>query len=1480
MRGSRRALGALLLGGLALSPLHSATVPVSQAIGTCTTANPNPNPNPASFAAAGDFNGDCKSDLLWQNSSSGEVFLWFMNGTTFGSSGSIGSPTFDWVIEGVGDFNGDGKADILWRNSSTGEVYLWITSGTTFPIGESLGYVSPEWSIAGVGDFDGDGKADILWRDNTTGQVYLWLMNGTTIAGGGSVSYVSSDWVIQGTGDFNGDGDADILWRNSTTGQVYLWLMNGTTIASTGSPGTPTFDWSIAGVGDFDGDGKSDLLWRNNTTGEAYIWFMNGTVTASSGSLGYIPSAWVIQGVGDYDGSGRAGILWRNSTTEQVYIWLMNGTTLTSSGSPGTPDNTWQIANGVQGTPTTTPVVVSVSPNSVAAGAANTQIEVFGTGFTFNSVVQWNGTALPTGQFYYSSGLGLYATVPAADLTTPGAGSVTVSTPNAFPSLSNAVTVTITSPPVPTVTELYPSGGPINTAASIYIYGNGFTSGSIVAVNGETVPSTVVYASEIAATIPAATLAFPGNFNITVTTPGGTSTPMGFTTFISIANNDIIYNPADGLLYASVPPEAVGGPGNSVVGIDPTTGNIARTIFAGSNPDKMALSTDGTQLFVALDGAGGVAQVNLVIGSVVNQFPVGSVSPYSNQKTYLAAVPGMPNSVAVASTPATGSQVTIYDSGVARANTSLSLNYGEGPLSFGSSASTLYMDGYPGVVSMTVGPTGITGGTTLDANAGGNLISLQYDNGQIYLSSGQVLNASTGAVAGTFYNTPTSAANGPIVSDSTLGRAFMAISSYIDGAYELLAFDETTFTQLGSIPVNDVGTNGYSTTFEKIVRWGQNGLAVSAAPSVFSSVGQIFIFQAPLVKDLSSSPADLSVSLTAPATATTGTAINWVATVSNLGPNAAQDATLALNLDSSLIINSITASQGSCGTGAAFSCDLGSVANGGSATVTVSATPTNAATLAGIGSVTSVSYDPILTNNQATTSTTVTGSEYGATPTIASISPNLVQAGSAAFTLTVNGAGFNPNSTVNLGTTALTTSYVSPTQLTANVTAGEVANYGWEAVTVSNPMPGGGLSQIAPLTIYDLVGVTASGMLYDPWGQTLYVTVPGTVDYGNTILPVNPVTGAVGTTVVVGSEPTVMAETSDGNYLYISLTGSYSVAQFNLLNQSLVTTIILGTTATSMAAMPGTDSTLAMTINNVWDPFGIFDISGSNGTFRTNLSGYSGAENPEFPDASHVYAAFGNTFYRYSVNAAGLTLIDSTTLQDLAGYNGQFQVANGLIYGGDGGIINPNPTPPVQIATLPAIELPGSVEAGEVEGSVADPSLQKQFLMFNNFGGSTAYDLVRYDLTSYLPESALALPSSLATIGSNWTMVRYGQDGIALLTTTAYNGNGPDTLLVLLRGPFVAPQELGTDPPAALTSSSASTITHGAGNTMLTLTGSNFLPGVAVTWNGSYRTTTIVDANHVNVAIPASDLTNTGTGSLVATNPGASASNTLQITIN
>ncbi len=324
-----------------------APVMVVQAIGSCSTSNPNPNPNPAVFAAVQDFNGDCMSDILWQNSSTQQVYEWLMNGTTIASSGSPYTPTSDWVIQGVGDFDGDGKSDILWRNTNSGEVYIWLMNGTTIASsGSPYTLADPTWVIQGVGDFDGDGKSDILWRNTTTGEVYIWLMNGITIKSSGSpYTLADSTWVIQGVGDFDGDGNADILWRNTSTGEVYIWLMNGTTIKSSGSPYTlADSTWVIQGVGDFDGDGKSDILWRNSDFGEVYIWLMNGTAIASSGSpYTLADSTWVIQGTGDYDGSGRSGILWHNNTTGQVYIWLMNGTTVTSSQSPGTPAAVWQV---------------------------------------------------------------------------------------------------------------------------------------------------------------------------------------------------------------------------------------------------------------------------------------------------------------------------------------------------------------------------------------------------------------------------------------------------------------------------------------------------------------------------------------------------------------------------------------------------------------------------------------------------------------------------------------------------------------------------------------------------------------------------------------------------------------------------------------------------------------------------------------------------------------------------------------------------------------------------------------------------------------------------------------------------------------------------------------------------------------------------------------------------------------------------------
>jgi len=62
-----------------------------------------------------------------------------------------------------------------------------------------------------------------------------------------------------------------------------------------------------------------------------------------------------------------------------------------------------------------------------------------------------------------------------------------------------------------------------------------------------------------------------------------------------------------------------------------------------------------------------------------------------------------------------------------------------------------------------------------------------------------------------------------------------------------------------------------------------------------------------------------------------------------------------------------------------------------------------------------------------------------------------------------------------------------------------------------------------------------------------------------------------------------------------------------------------------------------------------------------------------------------------------------------------------------------------------------------------------------------------------------------------------------------------------------------TNPTPGLTSVSPTSAGAGS-NITLSVTGSRFVPGAVLLWNGAERTTTFVDSSHLTVAIPASDL--------------------------
>ena len=89
------------------------------------------------------------------------------------------------------------------------------------------------------------------------------------------------------------------------------------------------------------------------------------------------------------------------------------------------------------------------------------------------------------------------------------------------------------------------------------------------------------------------------------------------------------------------------------------------------------------------------------------------------------------------------------------------------------------------------------------------------------------------------------------------------------------------------------------------------------------------------------------------------------------------------------------------------------------------AVPASLIEFSGTGSVT--------VTTAAGTSAPATFTINPAPPAISGLSPGMATAGSSAFTLTISGEYFTSAATAKWGSTALTTTYISQTQLTAVV---------------------------------------------------------------------------------------------------------------------------------------------------------------------------------------------------------------------------------------------------------------------------------------------------------------------------------------------------------------------------------------------------------------------------------------------------------------
>jgi len=85
-----------------------------------------------------DFNQDGIDDLFWQNLSTGAVQMSLLNGSGVVTGtralakkcGALDGCSTTWKAAGMVDINGDGIVDVLWQNTTTGELQGWLMNGT------------------------------------------------------------------------------------------------------------------------------------------------------------------------------------------------------------------------------------------------------------------------------------------------------------------------------------------------------------------------------------------------------------------------------------------------------------------------------------------------------------------------------------------------------------------------------------------------------------------------------------------------------------------------------------------------------------------------------------------------------------------------------------------------------------------------------------------------------------------------------------------------------------------------------------------------------------------------------------------------------------------------------------------------------------------------------------------------------------------------------------------------------------------------------------------------------------------------------------------------------------------------------------------------------------------------------------------------------------------------------------------------------
>jgi hypothetical protein len=127
--------------------------------------------------------------------------IWEMNGTSIIGGAVLPNSGPSWRIIGTGDFNGDGKSDILWQNTD-GLPFMWEMNGTSIIGAGALPNQGAAWQIKDDGPVSADQMATAVADISppaTGGAVHL---SAPDLLASSAVPALDDQTVATGSGHF------------------------------------------------------------------------------------------------------------------------------------------------------------------------------------------------------------------------------------------------------------------------------------------------------------------------------------------------------------------------------------------------------------------------------------------------------------------------------------------------------------------------------------------------------------------------------------------------------------------------------------------------------------------------------------------------------------------------------------------------------------------------------------------------------------------------------------------------------------------------------------------------------------------------------------------------------------------------------------------------------------------------------------------------------------------------------------------------------------------------------------------------------------------------------------------------------------------------------------------------------------------------------------------------------------------------------